>query len=1212
VRCRNKKYLMIYVAIICLSNFFILPGYGITIPNTKFCFDFVPVSAIPENGFLKVAPADLWEETKSYGWLKETVTGVSRKPPDKFRQNKLEYSFHEGEGSNTFRVRVASGKYTCWIVSGDLEYIPPAYALTVNGKKVLTEKDTTFFLPKIGNWTFSAEAKNGVLDFQFEGMPCYVINALVIARNDVWDEVSSIVNQKKKEFISGPEEQLKEWIFKKHVSEPLSFEPANQDRKNGFIVFPWESYRPIYPETVPSYLDVQRKIWSFATPGEYEPVTFGIYPLRKGIEIVSADVSDAISRNSQIEKHCFTLRIAKYRPRRTQWIGRTEYEFAAEFLEKFKPPVLLSETTLFWIVAKIPPDCKPDNYNGKVSIKTSEGRIVNVPFQITVLPFSLPDQPKQVFGMYYLNPLYVPYSYPERLNLYEKRGLLKRAKQQFERDINDMKEHGISSICDPYFALRVMKKNGDILYKLPVDEIRYAARNSVISRPFFSIIPKVEDICAITGDTGISTTKNVREIPPAFSDKFNEIYVSAIAFIQKFIRDEKLPENYFYVIDEPNEPVRKEIGKRLCKLVHQVPGAKTFVTGIVDENYLDHEFVKLIDVINFTGPESVPEDKNLCKGNWFYDNNLTASSGDYLSARFITGFGFWFSNLEGLAPWRYIAQQGSLDTDLDGKMTDFFMVYPSLEENIPTLRWENWREGFDDCRYLTLLEQKIQEGKQSNDPEIQKIVKEAEKDLTSIESLCPSLKQFASPSFDKLAWMSKYYKGIRWMVANNIMKINTVLSKKQKTISRYVKLQKDDFIIKPIAYRDVKEPVINEKFLVAASAKDIVIDGEFSEECWKKAEKVNLVNRHDGSLPRKATEVMVCADNDALYVGFKNYEPSMDGIVAKYSQNEEPVWDDDCVEVFIGEDVGCQDFYHFMVNSNGAITDAFYPSGEFRKKWNAKDVQAGVKKFSDCWQVEIRIPFEEIGLKGKNQIAANFCREEKQLHEDTCWQTKGKGFASSSEFGKLKLNTDGCCLSKIYLKELKLGTNQIDAELTHTGKKDIEIKLVTRLIDSEGKIQSLDEKILKMNPGTSKSVVCPFSIRDTSDNELQIEIYDRSQSTLLEHFGKIIKCSDVFTLVPETYYVIPGIDVLWIRCHLGIDREFLTSGKIGCYVTGHKDNEIYGSREISIKEIQGENFIIGLNPKNLEKGLFTFTLWVKTSESFLKKSIDFFVLDGLK
>ena len=65
------------------------------------------------------------------------------------------------------------------------------------------------------------------------------------------------------------------------------------------------------------------------------------------------------------------------------------------------------------------------------------------------------------------------------------------------------------------------------------------------------------------------------------------------------------------------------------------------------------------------------------------------------------------SPADGMAPWGYQYAVGNpyddYDAVPDGKLTDCFAVYPSRNGIIPTLLWEAFREGIDDCRYASTM-----------------------------------------------------------------------------------------------------------------------------------------------------------------------------------------------------------------------------------------------------------------------------------------------------------------------------------------------------------------------------------------------------------------------------------------------------------------------------------------------------------------------------
>ncbi|HOK80341.1 MAG TPA: sugar-binding protein [bacterium] len=1219
---RQSYWLHLIVFSILLNLLPALYSQEITQNSPIYCFDFGPIAENPEPGFVRISPDQQWKQEIGYGWMKDGVIAVSRKPPDDFRKGKLEYSFHEGTGVNIFRISLSPGKYRCWLVAGDMAFIPPCFSVTANGDTVISQKETTNYIPRVQTWLFDITIQGNNLDLQFKGCPHFLVCGMVVAPVKFWNQAATIIEKKEKEFILAPGEQLLLWTEKTHPShQVLTNNP--QAMRNGLVISWWPSYLPVYPNSVPTQKQQNLPLWSFGTPGESEPISFLMCPLKNGISLVSANITHLSKDNRiKIANTFLTLRVAKYRPHRTLWTGRREYEWVPELLEKFKTPLQINETKLFWLTVNVPRDAQPGLYRGTIIFKTSNANTIKVPIMFVVLPFILPKEPAKIFGMHYLDPLYI-LSRPEINHLYRERGTLCRLEELLQRDLVDMKEHGISSICDPGFRLRILKKGDQIEYTLPVELIEKMIQSGVIKHPFFGVTPMIEDICAITGDP-VPHPRGSGEIPPPFSNEFNRIYVNGIRFIQQTARERKWPEVLYYVVDEPCDPERKEIAKRLCNLVHQVPGARTLVTGSLGEGYLDEQLIKLIDVIKFSGAESVPEQPELQKGNWFYPNDVAGAYGNYMSARFLVGFGFWFSQLAGVAPWRYNNIIGSPDTDLDGIMSDFFFNYPVVEENIPTLRWENWKEGFDDCRYMTLLEDKIQKGKTSNVPAAIKAASNADKEITHIKSIMPTLNQFASgiipatsgvrPDEGRSAceeWMNTYCQKIRWAVANHIIAIDNALKKKPGLSPKETKPVVE--VLGQTNHR-VQKPYWKEEIIGSAKATHpVVIDGDFTEECWKHAKIVHLVNRNDGSIPKKTTEVMVAADSQNLYFAFKNFEPFMNNLAARITSRDAAVWDDDCVEVFIGNDVGCQNFYQFVVNSNGAIADAFYPSGEFRPKWNSKNVEAGVKKFPSYWQVELKVPREDVELSNTSIAGINMCREEKQIGELTCWSTSGKGFAYPADFGRLNISDSDCYFSKFLLPELNLGPNQGSIEISNRCEKEKNVAITTALYNHNGIPVQQTTRNVSIPRFSTICVPYEFNLETDESCELQLKLLDQSQGTLYDSKTFQIHTNQIFQIYPDSYYLIKDIDTLQIFCHISISKKLSGSSLIVLTLADTEEKKILYRKEIPVNKNMLRDFIIRIDPNNLPSGKVLASVMVKPGKmAQLKKDFEFCVLDGIQ
>jgi hypothetical protein len=168
------------------------------------------------------------------------------------------------------------------------------------------------------------------------------------------------------------------------------------------------------------------------------------------------------------------------------------------------------------------------------------------------------------------------------------------------------------------------------------------------------------------------------------------------------------------------------------------------------------------------------------------------------------------------------------------------------------------------------------------------------------------------------------------------------------------------------------------------------IDGSLADACWTSARKVLFRN---GNVP---TTAALCYDERALYVAVDCPEPKMSQVKDQFVRRDDPVWGDDCVEVFVAPDYANPRFYyHFAVNPRGTMTDAQVDlrlNYGWNGSWTAK-----ARRRADRWTVEMRIPFADLGIKAPADvplIGVAVCRERRAATKESgtewsMWQIGG-------------------------------------------------------------------------------------------------------------------------------------------------------------------------------------------------------------------------------
>jgi carbonic anhydrase/acetyltransferase-like protein (isoleucine patch superfamily)/bifunctional DNA-binding transcriptional regulator/antitoxin component of YhaV-PrlF toxin-antitoxin module len=203
----------------------------------------------------------------------------------------------------------------------------------------------------------------------------------------------------------------------------------------------------------------------------------------------------------------------------------------------------------------------------------------------------------------------------------------------------------------------------------------------------------------------------------------------------------------------------------------------------------------------------------------------------------------------------------------------------------------------------------------------------------------------------------------------------------------------------------------------------IHVDGSLDELSWSRAEAIPLLLAGDGEAPRLATEVRLCWDDRCLYAAFSCKDTDIWGT---YFQRDEPLYDEEVVELFLSPTGDLRHYFEFEVSPRNTLFDAkvFSPEGDRRSmlvdvEWNAPGIQTAVRVAGTLdnrddvdlgWIAEIAIPFADLGLAGPpspgDRWRANFHRIERgEVEEFSAWSPTLKipaDFHVPSRFGTIE------------------------------------------------------------------------------------------------------------------------------------------------------------------------------------------------------------------
>ena len=176
---------------------------------------------------------------------------------------------------------------------------------------------------------------------------------------------------------------------------------------------------------------------------------------------------------------------------------------------------------------------------------------------------------------------------------------------------------------------------------------------------------------------------------------------------------------------------------------------------------------------------------------------------------------------------------------------------------------------------------------------------------------------------------------------------------------------------------------------------------------------VSLLRVTDGAAPRLATSVGLYYDESALNLVYRAQD---DEVVATYLEHDQPLWEEDVVEVFLAPD-DRPAYYEIEVNPLGTTFDARIESPEGVRatmkadlSWTCQGMFAAIRRQDMLVETIVRIPFASLGHtmpRTGDRWRVNFFRVDRSLEhgdEYSAWQPTLKtppDFHVVSAFGSL-------------------------------------------------------------------------------------------------------------------------------------------------------------------------------------------------------------------
>jgi len=317
----------------------------------------------------------------------------------------------------------------------------------------------------------------------------------------------------------------------------------------------------------------------------------------------------------------------------------------------------------YWVTIHVPQSARSGTYVGNISLCNGTSVLSNVRVAVNVLSFVLPD-PLVEYSIYFRQKLSA--TYPN--------GTLGQdylSTKQLYADLQDMKNHGVANPT-------IYQPEGNLL----TTYMRIRRNCSMSTKNCYSL--------------GVMlSTKNITKLQndeQAWSTYFNYSF----------------DNYYFYGIDEKN--MHNTTGLAKINATHQL-GFKVFCAG---------SWLKPAYVDNMTGYYDLPIINSVPKRNYSLAyHNVSGKVGNYanpqcgeekpLTFRINYGLLLWQNNYDVAMDYGLANGGGLVWNDWVGGAPTYYkqevMAYPTTNGVIDTVQWEGFREGVNDVRFITKMQQ---------------------------------------------------------------------------------------------------------------------------------------------------------------------------------------------------------------------------------------------------------------------------------------------------------------------------------------------------------------------------------------------------------------------------------------------------------------------------------------------------------------------------
>lgn len=772
-------------------------------------------------------------------------------------------------------------------------------------------------------------------------------------------------------------------------------ELSDEEQKQGFVTFIPSDLDGIGPLCYPTRAEISARAMAFASPGEFEPVTFGIYAATD-LKNVAVQAGQFIGgRRGRIGPANLDIRAVRVWPQRTSW-GSDRYYVIPELLEKSYEADIPAGTMLqYWVTIHVPADAGDGAYEGYVRI-TVDGQHHMLPIQLRVLPFAIKPVEGKAFGLWSDSARWANYG-----------------DEQILDEIGSWRDHGINcAIMYPLTHGKFALENGEL--KADLREFERVMNLYVRAGMGGPVVASCQGIAAMVHKLlGLQSDD--------YGPKFSDLMLRIVKAIEDLRVSKGWPEFVYHTVDEPggHTAVQAEAEATLS-ILHRA-GYKTFTTADVDYTnralapYLDVRCYGIGDCARSAQQADARRVECAASGAtyWWYGTGCyTGQEGSTAVNRHLGGFLLDKSLATGAWAWTFQRPKGSAYDDFDGadaaEPKDACITYPAPDGGpplVPTLQWEGIREGIDDLRYLQNLRSAIADLRATKGRNELYVADRAERELTQLLDRVPWL--------DAGGFTSSQAQAMRWRIASLTMECAAALTKSP--------LPTPPAIVVP---RGASKPTVSCAFSEGAPpppappipvayarrvAKPPTIDGVL-DRTYVQAYQTEPFLDPTGAEAPVLTRAWICRDADNLYVAIWCEESQMDKIRAAVKDHDGQVWTDDSVELFVDADADPATYRHFTLNSIGTSAESLCtlstegaPEGPTDDRTWDGPWQGAAGPCDGGWCAEFAIPLDTVGGRQQDTWSVNINRTRRveAVSQYCCWSPTLGGYHVPSRFGRV-------------------------------------------------------------------------------------------------------------------------------------------------------------------------------------------------------------------